>query len=55
MILQPASVTSGRRLAAWGNLRGTLIHLRLSTHWYFGGSVQQLRHLYHSLYTDKYR
>lgn len=55
MILSPPSHSSGRRLAALGNIRGTWIHFRLATHWYFGGSVKELKKLYDRLYTDAYR
>jgi hypothetical protein len=54
-VLDRLSVTSGRRIAAWGNLRATYIQFRLATHWYFGGSAEQLQELYRRLYTDSFR
>jgi hypothetical protein len=54
-VLDRPSVTSGRRLAAWGSLRATYIHFRVATHWYFGGSAEQLKELYVRLYTDSFR
>ncbi|WIA14272.1 hypothetical protein OEZ85_002806 [Tetradesmus obliquus] len=54
-VLDRVSVTSGRRLAAWGTLRATYIHFRVATCWYFGGSPEQLRELYMRLYTDSFR
>ena len=55
MLLNPPAHTSGRRLAEWGNLKGTWIHFRLATHWYFGGSTEELHQLYRRLYTDDFR
>jgi hypothetical protein len=54
-VLDRLSVTSGRRLAEWGSLRATYIHFRVATHWYFGGSAEQLKELYTKLYTDSFR
>jgi hypothetical protein len=28
---------------------------RVATHWYFGGSAEQLKELYTKLYTDSFR
>ena len=55
MIISPPSHSSGRRLAAMGNLWGTWVHFRIATHWYFRGSKEGLKELYDKLYTDRYR
>lgn len=55
MLVDHTAVTSGRRLAAYGNIRGTYIHAMLSTKWYFGAPPQELHELYRKLYTDLYR
>ncbi|KAL4856264.1 putative mycofactocin biosynthesis glycosyltransferase MftF [Chlorella vulgaris] len=47
--------TSGRRLAQWGGLRATAIHVIIGLSWYCGATPEQLRGIYHRLYTDLYR
>ena len=47
--------TSGRRLSAWGNVKGTYIHFMIATQWYFGATPAQIQALYDRLYTDNYR
>ncbi|KAK9814993.1 hypothetical protein WJX73_004193 [Symbiochloris irregularis] len=54
-IWAPPAETSGRRLAAWGNLHATFVHFRIALAWYWGASPEQLVQLYNRLYTDKYR
>jgi hypothetical protein len=54
-VLDRVNVTSGRRLAAWGNWKGTAIHVVLGVSWYFGKDPQQLYELYHRMYTDNLR
>ena len=54
-VLDRVNVTSGRRLASWGNWKGTAIHVAMGVNWYFGKDPQQLYELYHRLYTDNYR
>lgn len=49
------SVTSGRRLDAWGPLRATYIHARIGISWYFRRDPEQLKELYTRLYTDSFR
>lgn len=55
MILDRQVVTSGRRLAAWGNLRGTYIHFVIGVRWFLGASPAEMKRLYDDLYTDNYR
>lgn len=55
MVMWPPARTSGRRLAAWGNLKATTIHFRLGLGWYMGASPEELKDMYDSLYTDNYR
>ena len=55
LVWWPTAETSGRRLAAWGNLKATWIHFQLGLRWYLGASPEQLQHLYRSMYTDAYR
>ncbi|KIY99150.1 hypothetical protein MNEG_8812 [Monoraphidium neglectum] len=50
-----AGSTSGRRLAAWGPLRATGIHLAISLAWYITQDAEKVEELYERLYTDKYR
>ncbi len=47
--------TSGRRIAAWGQLRSMYIHMRIGFGWWWGMSPEDLYQLYHRLYTDDYR
>jgi len=47
--------TSGRRIASWGNLRSTLVHIKIALAWWRGSSPEQLWNLYRSDYTDIYR
>ncbi|PSC74898.1 glycosyl transferase [Micractinium conductrix] len=47
--------TSGRRLASWGRVHATAIHVVIGLSWYVGASPQQLVWLYHRLYTDFHR
>jgi glycosyltransferase involved in cell wall biosynthesis len=47
--------TSGRRLAAWGFLRGSITNFRIASAWYFLHSPERVRDLYKRLYTDAYR
>lgn len=54
-VLDRLSVTSGRRLAAWGNWKATYIHVVMGCAWYFGKDPQQLKELYVRLYTDSFR
>jgi hypothetical protein len=54
-VLDRACHTSGRRLAAWGNLYSTYVHLVVSAAWYFGKDAEQLQQLYNRLYTDRFR
>ena len=55
MVLDPPSMTSGRRLAALGNPRATYVHVVIGMSWYLGASPQQLDALYERLYTDRIR
>lgn len=55
MVLWPAAETSGRRLAAWGDLHATLVHFRIGLAWYLGASPEEMADLYRRLYTDAYR
>jgi glycosyltransferase involved in cell wall biosynthesis len=47
--------TSGRRLAAWGFLRGSITNFRIASAWYFWHSPERVADLYRRLYTDAYR
>lgn len=47
--------TSGRRLASWGFLRGSVTNFRIASAWYFSHSPRRVRELYAQLYTDAYR
>ncbi|KAK9831526.1 hypothetical protein WJX81_005918 [Elliptochloris bilobata] len=55
MVLHPPALTSGRRLAAWGNPWATYVHVAIGLSWYLGASPQQLEDLYERLYTDRFR
>jgi hypothetical protein len=55
MVLSRLSHTSGRRLARWGFLRGSLIQFRIALRWYLGCQPEELRELYERLYTDAFR
>ncbi len=55
MVLNPPSLTSGRRLAAWGNPWATYVHVVLGMSWYLGATPEQLVELYERLYTDRFR
>ncbi len=55
LVWWPVAETSGRRLAAWGNLKATWIHFQLGLRWYLGASPKQLQELYHRMYTDSFR
>ena len=54
-VFLPTATTSGRRLAAWGNLYATYVHFAIGLQWWFGKSPQKLAEKYHRLYTDTYR
>lgn len=54
-VLNRVSVTSGRRLDAWGPVKATYIHLVIGTSWYFTRDPAQLKQLYNKLYTDAFR
>lgn len=54
-VLNPAAQTSGRRLAAWGNLKATGVHFMIGVSWYLGASPEQMKDLYARMYTDTYR
>lgn len=52
------SQTSGRRIAAWGSFRATVIHFRIGLGWFLFARSRHRDRLYreyHSLYTDDYR
>lgn len=52
------SITSGRRIAAWGSLRATVIHFRIGLGWFLfrhRNSRDRLYREYHTVYTDDYR
>ncbi|KAK9826333.1 hypothetical protein WJX74_009762 [Apatococcus lobatus] len=55
LVWWPMAETSGRRLAAWGNLKATWIHFQLGLRWYLGASPEQLQQLYRAMYTDAFR
>lgn len=55
MVLDRVSVTSGRRLAAWGALRATAVHIAVAGAWYAGCSPERLQQLYDARYTDVFR
>ena len=54
-VLNMCSVTSGRRLDAWGPWRATYIHALIGVNWYFKRDPVQLKDLYSRLYTDTFR
>lgn len=54
-VLNRLSVTSGRRLDAWGPVRATYIHFVIGSSWYFCRDPVQLEKLYEQLYTDAFR
>ncbi|KAI8476603.1 MAG: nucleotide-diphospho-sugar transferase [Monoraphidium minutum] len=54
-ITDRVATTSGRRLAAWGPVRATLIHLAISLSWYVTQDTRRVEQLYERLYTDLYR
>jgi hypothetical protein len=54
-VLNRLSVTSGRRLDAWGPLRATYIHVVIGASWYFRRDPVELKELYTLLYTDAFR
>ncbi|KAL4428847.1 hypothetical protein ABPG77_005285 [Micractinium sp. CCAP 211/92] len=47
--------TSGRRLASWGRLHATAVHVIIGLSWYLGARPEQLVSIYQRLYTDVYR
>ena len=49
------SVTSGRRIQAWGPIKSTYIQMRIGLGWFWGMEPEELYKLYHRLYTDSYR
>jgi glycosyltransferase involved in cell wall biosynthesis len=52
------SITSGRRIAAWGSLRATLIHFRIGLRWFLFSRSRHRDRLYddyHAIYTDDFR
>ncbi len=55
LVWKPTAATSGRRLAAWGNLKATWIHFQLGLRWYMGASPEQMQELYRAMYTDAFR
>ena len=55
LVWWPMSETSGRRLAAWGNVKATWIHFQLGLRWYLGASPEQMHQLYLAMYTDAFR
>lgn len=54
-VLDRECVTSGRRIAAWGSLKATYIHVVIALNWYLGMDSQNLKELYHRMYTDNFR
>jgi hypothetical protein len=52
MLLREPAVTSGRRIAAWGELRANAVFVRFSLAWLRGATPQQLHDLYRELYKD---
>ena len=54
-INEPPAHTSGRRMAALGNVRTTLLHFLLGLGWLCGASPGLLRAAVDRLYTDKHR
>jgi hypothetical protein len=54
-VLDRVNVTSGRRLAAWGELKATYIHVVMSLCWYLERDPQKLHQLYKKIYTDVFR
>ncbi|EFN56074.1 hypothetical protein CHLNCDRAFT_145574 [Chlorella variabilis] len=57
-VLQVNSVpnrTSGRRLASWGSLHATVVHVAIGMSWYCGATPEQLRGIYNRMYTDAFR
>jgi hypothetical protein len=54
-VLDRVNVTSGRRLAAWGDLKATYIHVVMSLCWYLERDPQRLHALYKKIYTDVFR
>ena len=54
-VLNRLSVTSGRRLDAWGALKATYIHAVIGASWFFQRDPVRLKELYHRLYTDAFR
>ena len=52
---KPPAYTSGRRMAALGNVRTTLIHFILGVGWLWGASPDMLRSACGWLYSDKHR
>jgi hypothetical protein len=54
-VLNRCSVTSGRRLDAWGPVKATYIHAAIGISWYFRRDPVQLQELYSRLYTDAFR
>lgn len=55
MVLSPPALTSGRRLAAWGNPRATFVHVIIGLSWYMGATPEQLHDIYYRMYTDRFR
>jgi hypothetical protein len=54
-VLSEINRTSGRRIAAWGNARATVIQYRISLAWFFGAPPERLKALYDEMYTDAFR
>ena len=52
---EPPAYTSGRRMAALGNVRTTLVHFLLGLGWLSGASPGLLRWAVSKLYSDKHR
>jgi len=54
-VLDRVSVTSSRRVEAWGPLKATYIHFTIGLSWYFKQDPTLIRQLYDKLYTDAFR
>lgn len=54
-VLDRVSVTSSRRVEAWGTLKATYIHFAIGLSWYFKQDPILIRQLYDKLYTDAFR
>ena len=55
MLTSRTVTTSGRRMAAWGNVWSTYVQFRIAIAWVFGAPPAELHRLYRTLYTDAYR